>query len=615
MFLTPDGAPFFARHVFPEAGPLRPARLPRAPAARRRGVSRAGRGDRRAERRLARCAASRSSRDAGDGALPARAAGARARGDSSERFDPRRRRLRRRAQVSARGGARVLPARMRALRGDDDALAVVAHDARANGRRRHPRPARRRLLPLQRRRASGRSRTSRRCSTTTRPLLALYADARARDGRPAFGDVARGIVGWLDARDARARRRVLFEPRRRQRGRGRASSTCGRATRRAPLLRRDEYAVARAVLRPRRPAELRGPRVESARRRAARRRRGATSASPLPDVQTRLAGARAALLAGARARVRPGPRRQDPDVVERAGDRGARPRGARAGRARVGRSRVQAALDALRPHGVARRAAATPRATASDVALNAYLDDYAFLLAALLELDADALSPQRLGSRRTTLADALLDALRGPRARRVLVHEPRPRSGSITGRSPAHDNATPSGNGVAAQALIALGHLASEPRYVEAAERAVRLFANGLAESAGVAVDRCWSRSTDCTRRPPTLVVGGDPATCARWQRHLEHRRTGRTLAIVVAGGEALPGSIAKGAVPARAPRHGCAAGCSACRRSTDSAGDRSATGVIRLDGCGVGQRCRRRGRLIWPVDRLFATIAVFANH
>ena len=56
----------------------------------------------------------------------------------------------------------------------------------AHGRRRHPRPARRRLLPLQRRRASGRSRISRRCSTTTGRCSALYAETARATGEPRY---------------------------------------------------------------------------------------------------------------------------------------------------------------------------------------------------------------------------------------------------------------------------------------------------------------------------------------------------------------------------------------------------------------------------------------------
>ena len=124
-----------------------------------------------------------------------------------------------------------------------------------------------------------------------------------------------------------------------------------------------------------------------------------------------------------------------------------------------------------------------------EVALNGYLDDYAFLLAALIEVMQTRFRRDdwklacALADRSSTASRIASAAASGSRATTT--------SGCSTGRSPAHDNATPSGNGVAAQALITLGHLASEPRYVDAAERAVRLFAPVLAEPAGIAVRRC----------------------------------------------------------------------------------------------------------------------------
>ena len=87
----------------------------------------------------------------------------------SELFDPQRR-LRRRAEVPASLGDRVLlrgTCRGRARSACAEAEMALAHAAR-DGPRRHPRPARRRLSPLLRRRRPGWCRTSRRCSTTTR---------------------------------------------------------------------------------------------------------------------------------------------------------------------------------------------------------------------------------------------------------------------------------------------------------------------------------------------------------------------------------------------------------------------------------------------------------------
>ena len=99
------------------------------------------------------------------------------------------------------------------------------------------------------------------------------------------------------------------------------------------------------------------------------------------------------------------------------------------------------------------------------------------------------------------------------------------------------------------EALITLGHLASEPRYVDAAERTIRLFAAGLAEPAAsqcsllTALDRLHSP-------PSTLVIAGDPATARAWQQRLE-KRYRPDLVIVVAPQQDAPVALRKGAVPA----------------------------------------------------------------
>ena len=106
--------------------------------------------------------------------------------------------------------------------------------------------------------------------------------------------------------------------------------------------------------------------------------------------------------------------------------------------------------------------------------LDAYLDDHAFLLTALLELMQAEFRDHDLAFA-VDLADSLLTRFEDPDAggffftahdHEVLIHRPK------TG----HDNATPAGNGVAAFALQRLGHLLGEGRYLDAAEKTLRLF-------------------------------------------------------------------------------------------------------------------------------------------
>ncbi len=102
----------------------------------------------------------------------------------------------------------------------------------------------------------------------------------------------------------------------------------------------------------------------------------------------------------------------------------------------------------------------------------AYLDDHAFLLDAVLETLACRFDAQRLAFARS-LADTLLarfeDAANGGFYFTAHDHE------RLIGRpKPWADESVPSGNGVAVRALLSLGHLLGETRYLDAAERALR---------------------------------------------------------------------------------------------------------------------------------------------
>ena len=104
--------------------------------------------------------------------------------------------------------------------------------------------------------------------------------------------------------------------------------------------------------------------------------------------------------------------------------------------------------------------------------LMAYLDDHVFLLDALLELLQAEWRAQDLQFA-IELADLLLAHFEDPRHsgfyftaddHEQLIHRPKP----------GMDDAMPSGNGVAAQALGRLGHLLGEPRYNQAAARTLQ---------------------------------------------------------------------------------------------------------------------------------------------
>jgi len=115
---------------------------------------------------------------------------------------------------------------------------------------------------------------------------------------------------------------------------------------------------------------------------------------------------------------------------------------------------------------------------------------------------------------------------------------------------PGHDNATPSGNGIAAQALVALGQLASQPRYVEAAQRAVDVFAADVARAPD-GHSTLLEAAAMLDAPPAVVVLVGDVETCATWRRALASIYRPGTMAIDVSGVADVPAPLVKGAAPA----------------------------------------------------------------
>ncbi|HEY2928388.1 thioredoxin domain-containing protein [Piscinibacter sp.] len=162
--------------------------------------------------------------------------------------------------------------------------------------------------------------------------------------------------------------------------------------------------------------------------------------------------------------------------------------------------------------------------------LNAYVDDHAFLLGALLELmQGDTLRPSDLQWARE-LAELLLAQFEDPADGGFFFtshdHEAlvlRPKSG--------HDGAMPSGNGMAALQLQRLGHLIGEPRYLQAAERAMALFTGEVGRA-----PHGYATLVDAMAEfvaPPTLVVLTGPSEAlGAWRAALAGRYLSGVLCV-----------------------------------------------------------------------------------
>jgi uncharacterized protein YyaL (SSP411 family) len=180
--------------------------------------------------------------------------------------------------------------------------------------------------------------------------------------------------------------------------------------------------------------------------------------------------------------------------------------------------------------------------------LNAYLDDYALLIAAALELLQDRFSLDELHFA-VELAQVLLDQFEDraeggffftAQEHERLIHRPKP----------GHDHATPSGNAVAAWVLNRLHALTGEPRYAAAAKRTLELFYPAMSEHPGgfammaIALDEHLAQ-------PKTLVLRGRPDAVDAWNAELARDYLPDALMLGIPDGVAgLPALLDK---PARA--------------------------------------------------------------
>jgi hypothetical protein len=175
--------------------------------------------------------------------------------------------------------------------------------------------------------------------------------------------------------------------------------------------------------------------------------------------------------------------------------------------------------------------------------LNAYLDDYANLLDALLELLQVRWRRDDLDWA-VDLAEVLLAHFLDGQAggfyftsddHERLIHRPKPLS----------DEAVPAGNGVAACALQRLGHLLGETRYLKAA-RDTLAFAGGQMVRLPYAHASLLCALDEHLHPPETLVIRGEGEGLREWQARAQagYRPRRLVLAIPAAAGD-LPGALA----------------------------------------------------------------------
>ena len=212
--------------------------------------------------------------------------------------------------------------------------------------------------------------------------------------------------------------------------------------------------------------------------------------------------------------------------------------------------------------------------------LNAYLDDYVYLVDAVLELQQVRFRAGELEFARQ-LTEVVLghfaDAANGgfyftSDDHEQLIHRSRTFS----------DDAIPSGNGIAAFTLQRLGHLLGEPRYLEAAERTLRAAWPAL-EKYPLSHVTLVTALEELLRPPEIVILRGEAAAIEAWRRELARMFVPRRMVLAIAADAAgLPPALAD-----KVPRGEAVA--YVCRGSTCSAPVESLSALLEQLHPGLG--------------------------
>jgi uncharacterized protein YyaL (SSP411 family) len=181
---------------------------------------------------------------------------------------------------------------------------------------------------------------------------------------------------------------------------------------------------------------------------------------------------------------------------------------------------------------------------------NAYLDDYAFLLSALLAMmQADFKASDLAWAK--SLADALLEHFED-RAQGGFFFVSHDHETLIHRAKPALDHALPAGNAVATFALQRLGALTSEVRYLDAATRALSLYYPAL-DNNPAGYSMLAIALMEHLAPPRTLLLRGTVDEARNWHASLASRFIPDLMPLAIAQQRGLPPAIDKPLIPSPA--------------------------------------------------------------
>ncbi len=176
--------------------------------------------------------------------------------------------------------------------------------------------------------------------------------------------------------------------------------------------------------------------------------------------------------------------------------------------------------------------------------LDAYLDDYAYLLDALLEMLQAHWNTEDLNwacEIANVLLDQFEDSSVGGFYFTAIDHEQliqRPKTIS--------DDSTPSGNGIAAFALARLGYLLAESKYIEAAEHTLQFSAQAISQSP-LGHTSLLHAYEEQLHPPQIIILRGDKKSLTKWYEACNHGYAPQRMVFSIDANEInLPNAIAE---------------------------------------------------------------------